>query len=171
MAKQLCLSIGKALSHPSQGLIRCSGVRSTIMLNLERANISRKERKFACSSGVTWMPLCRIYHPISGLEQVERRNRVTMQSRCSFMLEHHLELIDAKASQIKQLADNIFEYSLVSRQQEIKLEPPAPAQQIFHDLLSEYIYQWSRHGLELTFELDWTDIRILSGPWTTSHQI
>ncbi|MGN0653010.1 MAG: sensor histidine kinase [Gemmiger sp.] len=76
------------------------------------------------------------------------------------MLEHHLELIDAKASQIKQLADNIFEYSLVSRQQEIKLEPPAPAQQIFHDLLSEYIYQWSRHGLELTFELDWTDIRI-----------
>jgi len=76
------------------------------------------------------------------------------------MLDHHLELIDTKACQIKQLADNIFEYSLVSRQQEIQLEPPAPAQQIFHDLLSEYIYQWSRHGFGLDFELDWTNIHI-----------
>ena len=76
------------------------------------------------------------------------------------MVEHHLDLIDAKACQIKQLADNIFEYSLVSRQQEIELEPPVPARQIFHDLLSEYIYQWSRHGFGLDFELDWTDIRI-----------
>lgn len=63
------------------------------------------------------------------------------------MLEHHLELIDNKARQIKQLADNIFEYSLVSKQQKIELEDPVPACQVFYDLLSEYIYQWSSLGL------------------------
>lgn len=76
------------------------------------------------------------------------------------MLEHHLELIDNKARQIKQLADNIFEYSLISKQQKIELEAPATAYQVFYDLLSEYIYQWSRQGFLFDSDMEWTDLHI-----------
>lgn len=41
-------------------------------------------------------------------------------------LDGYLEKIDAKAAQIKQLAENIFEYSLVSRTQPVLLDPPVP---------------------------------------------
>lgn len=36
----------------------------------------------------------------------------------------YLEKIDAKASQIRQLSENIFEYSLVSRTQDVVLDTP-----------------------------------------------
>ena len=76
------------------------------------------------------------------------------------MLEHHLELIDTKARQIKQLADNIFEYSLISKQQKTELEAPAPAYQVFYDLLSEYIYQWSRQGFLFDSDMEWSNLYI-----------
>lgn len=50
-------------------------------------------------------------------------------------LDSFLEKIDAKAAQIRQLSENIFEYSLVSRHQAIELEPPRPFRDVFHDQL------------------------------------
>ena len=86
MEKQLSSSMGKALNQPSQGLIKCSGTGSMIMPLLLRANRSRKERKDIISAFVTDILLCRMYHPMSGLEQGDQRNFVTTRSRCSFMM-------------------------------------------------------------------------------------
>lgn len=76
------------------------------------------------------------------------------------MLENHLELIDAKAYQIKQLADNIFEYSLISKQEKVELETPSSAKQVFYDMISEYIYQWEKHGILLDYEFCHSDVPI-----------
>lgn len=69
------------------------------------------------------------------------------------VLNNHLNLIDAKVSQIKHLADNIFEYSMISKEQNIQLEAALPANQVFYDLISEYIYQWAKQGFIIDY--DW----------------
>lgn len=75
-------------------------------------------------------------------------------------LDGYLEKIDIKAKYIKQLADNIFEYSLISGKQQICLEPLSPFRQVFHDLLSEYVSQWGQQGFRFLFDLDWPDVKI-----------
>ena len=75
-------------------------------------------------------------------------------------LEQYLEKIDAKASQIKQLADNIFEYALVSQHQEAKLEAPASFQQVFHDLLSELVAHLETQGYHFGLNLNWPEGKI-----------
>lgn len=75
-------------------------------------------------------------------------------------LESYLERIDNKAAQIKQLADNIFEYSLVSKQQRICLEPPILVKQVFHDLLSEQVGQLEKKGFQFSFDFQWPPVMI-----------
>ena len=70
-------------------------------------------------------------------------------------LEEYLEKIDNKACQIKQLAENIFEYSLISREQVVELDPPATVREVFHDSLSEMAAYLSQQGFQLSLELDW----------------
>lgn len=70
-------------------------------------------------------------------------------------LGEYLEKIDSKACQIKQLAENIFEYSLISREQEIELDPPTSAREVFHDILSEMAVYLSQQGFRFSLELDW----------------
>lgn len=66
-------------------------------------------------------------------------------------LRGYLDKIDEKAQQIKQLAENLLEYSLASQNRAVEMEPPAPAAGIFQPLLQEmatfleqygYTFQW-----------------------------
>ncbi|NCE66087.1 sensor histidine kinase [Pseudoflavonifractor sp. 524-17] len=75
-------------------------------------------------------------------------------------LDGYLEKIDAKAAQIKQLSENIFEYSLVSRHQTIELEAPRPVRDVFHDQLSEMAVYLTQQNFSFELELDWPDLDI-----------
>ena len=75
-------------------------------------------------------------------------------------LDGYLEKIDAKAAQIKQLSENIFEYSLVSRHQTIELEAPRPVRDVFHDQLSEMAVYLTQQDFSFELELDWPDLHI-----------
>ena len=69
-------------------------------------------------------------------------------------LRGYLDKIDGKAQQIKQLAENLLEYSLASQKRAVEMEPPAPAGEVFGPLLQEtatfleqygYTFQWELH--------------------------
>ncbi|WP_272050787.1 HAMP domain-containing sensor histidine kinase [Intestinimonas butyriciproducens] len=75
-------------------------------------------------------------------------------------LEGYLEKIDAKAAQIKQLSENIFEYSLVPKHQTIELEEPRPFRDVFHDQLSEMAVYLTQQNFSFELELDWPDLNI-----------
>ena len=75
-------------------------------------------------------------------------------------LDGYLEIIDSKAAQIKQLAENIFEYSLVSGHQSVAMEPPRYIRDVFHDALSGMVADLGGRGYTVELELDWPDIRI-----------
>lgn len=79
-------------------------------------------------------------------------------------LSNYLEKIDAKAAQIKQLSENIFEYSLVSRSQDIILDAPAPFYDVFHDILSEMAGYLGQQGFSFQFELRWFPASIAVHP-------
>ena len=61
-------------------------------------------------------------------------------------LEAYLAKIDAKARQIKQLSDNLFEYALVTRDTQVVLDGPAPFSQIFEEPLAEFADQLGQKG-------------------------
>lgn len=71
--------------------------------------------------------------------------------------EAYLNRIEAKIAQIKQLSENIFEYSLVSSQQPIRLDAPRPLREIFRDPLSEATAYLQQQGFSVTGPEDWTD--------------
>lgn len=79
-------------------------------------------------------------------------------------LGEYLEKIDAKAAQIKQLSENIFEYSLISREQTVQLDPPAPFRNVFHDVLSEMAAYLGQRGFSFRLELDWQEAWIAVHP-------
>lgn len=79
-------------------------------------------------------------------------------------LGEYLEKIDAKAAQIKQLSENIFEYSLISREQTVQLDSPAPFRNVFHDVLSEMAAYLGQRGFSFRLELDWPEARIAVHP-------
>lgn len=70
-------------------------------------------------------------------------------------LNEYLEKIDAKAAQIRQLSENIFEYSLVSHSQDVVLDPPVLFREVFHDILSEFVSHLRQQGFTFRLELDW----------------
>ena len=74
--------------------------------------------------------------------------------------EEYLNRIDGKISQIKQLAENIIEYSLVQGEPQVILEASEAVREIFHDPLSEMAAYLERQGLQLQLETGWPDGRI-----------
>lgn len=70
-------------------------------------------------------------------------------------LDDYLQKIDAKACQIKQLSDNIFEYSLISKSRTVQLDPPKPFREVFHDALSEMVAYLRQRGYSFDLEIDW----------------
>lgn len=79
-------------------------------------------------------------------------------------LEEYLEKIDAKAAQIKQLSENIFEYSLISREQTVQLDTPAPFRNVFHDVLSEMAACLGQRGFSFRLKLDWPEAKAAVHP-------
>lgn len=75
-------------------------------------------------------------------------------------LNNYLQRIDAKACQIKQLSDHIFEYSLISKNHIIQLDDPKPFREIFHDVLSEAVSYLGQRGFCFDLELDWDTSQI-----------
>ena len=67
----------------------------------------------------------------------------------------YLNKIDAKAHQIKQLSENILEYSLAARGHTVELEVPAPAKDVLIPCLEEAVFHLKRCGFpcETHFQL------------------
>ena len=68
-------------------------------------------------------------------------------------LRGYLDKIDGKAQQIKQLAENLLEYSLASQKRAVEMEPPAPAGEVFGPLLQETATFLEQYGYTFQWEL------------------
>lgn len=77
-------------------------------------------------------------------------------NRCEpSQIHDYLLKIDGKVAQMKQLTENLFEYSLVSREQTIELGEPLSLCDAAHDMLSESVAYLSTMGFRFDLELDW----------------
>ena len=79
-------------------------------------------------------------------------------------LHQYLRRIDEKAHQIKQLAENILDYSLASKYRSVTLEAPVPAQEIFGPLLYETTTYLEHHGRTFHTQLTYGTGRISIHP-------
>ena len=73
-------------------------------------------------------------------------------------LAEYLTKIDAKARQIKQLSDNLFEYALVTRDTVVTLDRPASFSQIFEEPLAEFAEQLGQRGYGCLLDLGEEDV-------------
>ena len=74
--------------------------------------------------------------------------------------QEYIEKIERKTRRMKQLADNLFEYSLVSSDREIQLEDPENEKVIFYDLFSETISYLEQQGYQVDFCVKWREVKI-----------
>ena len=65
----------------------------------------------------------------------------------------YLNKIDAKARQIKQLSDNLFEYALVTRDTVAVLDPPAHFSEVFEEPLTEMVDTLQQRGFACALDL------------------
>ena len=72
----------------------------------------------------------------------------------------YIEKIERKTRRMKQLADNLFEYSLVSSDQEIELEEAENEKMLFYDLFSETTSYLEQQGYQVDFLVNWNDVRL-----------
>lgn len=71
-----------------------------------------------------------------------------------------IEKIERKTRRMKQLADNLFEYSLVSSDQEIELEEAENEKMLFYDLFSETTSYLEQQGYQVDFLVNWNEVRL-----------
>ncbi len=76
----------------------------------------------------------------------------------------YLIKIDNKVAQMKQLSDNLFEYSLISREQKLVLEEPVFFREAIHDLLSEAVASLSSQDFVFELNLDWPQEKVRVHP-------
>ena len=72
--------------------------------------------------------------------------------------DNYLNKIDAKARQIKQLSDNLFEYALVTRDTVAVLDPPALFSAVFEEPLTEMVETLQQRGFACALELGEEDV-------------
>ena len=72
----------------------------------------------------------------------------------------YIKKIHRKTRRMKQLTDNLFEYSLVSSDQEISMEEPESEKILFYDLFSETISYLEHQGFQVDFQVEWSDSRM-----------
>ena len=72
----------------------------------------------------------------------------------------YIEKIERKTRRMKQLADNLFEYSLVSSDQEIELEEAENEKMLFYDLFSETTSYLEQQGYQVDFLVKWNEARL-----------
>lgn len=65
-----------------------------------------------------------------------------------------------KATQIKRMSNQLFERFLLSKEREIRLEPPQKVQYIFEDILSDMAMFLENNGFSVGGEVIWPDCRI-----------
>ncbi len=75
-------------------------------------------------------------------------------------LKQYIERIDKKAHRMKQLTDNLFEYSLIAGDNTPMLEEPESYETIFYDLFSETCNYLSQKGFEIDFKVKWSEEKI-----------
>lgn len=75
-------------------------------------------------------------------------------------IKEYCEKIEKKAQRMKQLTENLFEYSLVSGERKIHLEEPEYCEVIFYDLLSETGSYLRQNGFDVEFHIEWEDKRL-----------
>ena len=75
--------------------------------------------------------------------------------------DNYLNKIDAKARQIKQLSDNLFEYALVTRDTVAVLDPPAHFSTVFEEPLTEMVETLQQRGFACALELGEEDVLLL----------
>lgn len=74
--------------------------------------------------------------------------------------QEYIEKIERKTRRMKQLADNLFEYSLVSSDRKIQLEDPENEKIIFYDLFSETVSYLKQQGYEVDFCVKWNEAKL-----------
>ena len=72
--------------------------------------------------------------------------------------QEYIEKIERKTRRMKQLADNLFEYSLVSSDQEIELEEAEIEKILFYDLFSETTSYLEQQGYQVDFLVNWNEV-------------
>lgn len=72
-------------------------------------------------------------------------------------LLEYVSKIDQKARRMKQLSDHLFEYSLISGEDQIKLGEPTLFQMVFYDMLSEMSFNLGQQGFCLEPDFLWKD--------------
>lgn len=75
-------------------------------------------------------------------------------------IKEYCEKIVKKAQRMKQLTENLFEYSLVSGEKKINLEEPEYCEVIFYDLLSETGSYLIQNGFDVDFQIEWENKRL-----------
>lgn len=75
-------------------------------------------------------------------------------------LLEYIEKIDRKAHAMKQLTENLFEYSLVTGENDIELEKAEQYEVIFYDLFSETCIYLEEKGLSVEFKVEWSGNKV-----------
>ena len=68
--------------------------------------------------------------------------------------------IDKKAHRLKQLTDNLFEYSLVSGDGDCVLDEPDTLESVFYDLFSETCAYLEQRGFSVDFSAEWKPCKV-----------
>lgn len=76
----------------------------------------------------------------------------------------YLETIERKARRMKQLTDHLFEYSLVTKEDEVQMGKPESVQLLFYDLFSETCTYLEQKGFQVDFRVNWTGEKIQISP-------
>lgn len=76
----------------------------------------------------------------------------------------YIQKIDRKARRMKQLSDHLFEYALITGEEEVKLEEPRPLAAVFYDLLSETVSYLEQQGFYVALDLSWKQYCIRTKP-------
>lgn len=76
-------------------------------------------------------------------------------------MTEYLEKIENKASQMKQLTDHLFKYSLVTGESQIELESPEKMSTIFYDLFSETSNYLQQKGMTVESEIVWDEDKVM----------
>lgn len=72
----------------------------------------------------------------------------------------YVEKIEQKTKQVKQLTEHLFEYSLISAEDEVTLEEPEKFEVLFYDIFSETSSYLFNEGYEMETDIQWTNHKI-----------
>lgn len=76
----------------------------------------------------------------------------------------YIRKIDRKARRLKQLSDHLFEYALITGEEEVKLEEPRLLTSVFYDLLSETVSYLEQQGFHVALNFTWEQCYIRTNP-------